>query len=127
MRWPSLRDIRRGYQQAGTFARAIVAKRLAVLGGLGIITGELVRNEVIPVGLSDGVTHWATVFFSVLGVVTGVLWAQSGTTPADPALKPMDKDRNYLAPVVDPTTAPHPGLLPDDAALAAFKAADRLV
>lgn len=84
------------WKEAGTLARAIVAKRVTVLGGLGIIAGELVRDKVIPTGLATDVTHWATVALTVLGVAAGVLWAQSGTTPADTALAPKSATGQVL-------------------------------
>lgn len=100
-------NLQRDYQHAGWYARAIVAKRVPTLTGLGIILGELVRAGVIPDGLSDQVTHWATVAFTVLGVIAGVLWAQRGTTPADPSLHPVDSHGDLL--VSDLTVGPHAG------------------
>lgn len=103
-----LSRLRSGYQQAGVLARAVVAKRVTILAGGGIVLGELVRNGIIPDGVSSGVTHSATVGFSVLGVVAGVLWAHAGATPADPELKPKDKYGNPL--VSARSTGPHDGL-----------------
>lgn len=104
----TLRRVRDGYQQVGRIAREIVAVRVTVLAGVGIIGGELVRDGVIPDGLADSVTHWSTVTFAVLGVVTGVLWARQGTTPADPQLQPKDKYGNDLVSALD--VGPHDGL-----------------
>ncbi len=116
--------IERGYQEAGTIARAIVAKRAGIVGGLGVILGELVRDGLIGDGLSDQVTRWATVCFGVLGVVTGALWAQSGTTPADPALNPTDRYGNRL--VSELAVGPHPGAEPVVADTSALDAANAI-
>lgn len=97
-----------GYQRASVLGRAIVAKRVPTLAGLGIILGELVRDGIIPDGLANGVTHWATVGFTAAGVIGGVLWAHQGTTPADPQLLPKDKYGNPLVSVRP--TGPHGGL-----------------
>lgn len=118
-------ELKRDYQTAGRLTREIVAVRVPVLAGTGIVLGSLVQNGVIPSGVADGVTHWATVAFTVIGVVAGVLWARKDTTVADPKRVPMDKDGNFLAPVV--VDGPHPGrtddLHPSDA-LTAFAAAE---
>lgn len=118
-------ELKKDYETAGRLTREIVAVRVPVLAGTGIVLGTLVQNGVIPDGLANGVTHWATVAFTVIGVLSGVLWARKGTTVADPARVPMDKDGNFLAPVV--VEGPHPGR-PDDVtpadAHAAFAAAE---
>lgn len=104
----TLRRVQDGYQEVGRIAREIVAVRVTFLAGLGIILGELVRDGIIPDGLADWVTHWATVAFAALGVVTGVLWARRGATPTDPQLQPRDKYGNPLVSALD--VGPHAGL-----------------
>ncbi len=106
----SLTALRERWNQAGKVARAIVAKRVGILTGSGLILGELVRTEVIPLNVSNDITHWAGVTLSVLGVVTGVLWAQSGTTPADPQLTPTDLYGHRLVSELD--YGPHAGITP---------------
>lgn len=123
-----LAALRGDYEKAGAIDRAVVAKRVPVLAGLGIVAGELVRDGVIPDGLANGITHWATVAFTALGVLGGVLWAQRGTTPADPQLLPKDKYGNDLVSAL--SVGPHAGLSDDDpapvAALSGPTAADAL-
>jgi hypothetical protein len=104
----TLRRVGDGYRKVGAFTRATVAKRVTYLAGGGIILGELVRDGIVPAGLADGITHWATVAFSVLGVAAGVLWAHAGATPADPQLLPKDKYGNRLVSALD--VGPHAGL-----------------
>lgn len=110
----TLAAVRGDYEMAGRLDRAIVAKRVPILAGLGIIAGELVRDGIIPDGLANGVTHWSTVVFTVLGVAGGVLWAHQGATPADPQLQPKDKYGNDLISALK--AGPHAGIaapLPD--------------
>lgn len=125
MNRPSIEELKKDYQTAGRLTREIVAVRVPVLAGVGLIGGVLVQQGVIPDGVADSVTHWAGVVFTVVGVVAGVLWARKDTTVADPKRVPMDKDGNFLAPVV--VDGPHPGrsdeLAPADAQ-AAFAAAE---
>lgn len=104
----SAAGLRADYAQVGKINRAIVAKRVPILAGLGIVAGELVRDGAIPDGLANSVTHWATVIFTALGVIGGVLWAQRGTTPADPQLQPKDIHGNDLVSALD--VGPHAGL-----------------
>lgn len=100
-------NLRNDYRQAGVISRAIVAKRAGILSVLGLASGALVQNGVIPDGLANSVTHWATVALGGLGVVVGVLWAQRGVTPADPAKRPADIYGNELVSAL--TVGPHSG------------------
>lgn len=103
----TLRRVQDGYQEVGRIAREIVAVRVTFLAGLGIILGELVRDGIVPDGLADWITHWATIAFSLLGVLVGVLWARRGATPTDPQLLPKDKYGNPLVSALD--VGPHAG------------------
>lgn len=116
-------NLTKDYQQAGNLAREVVAVRVPVLTGLGVITGLLVQQGVIPDGLANDVTHRAAVAFTVLGVVAGVLWARKGTTPANPSLNPKDSYGNRL--VSDLAIGPHAGMTASSpvAAEVAFAAA----
>lgn len=121
----NVEELKKDYQTAGRLTREIVAVRVPVLTGAGVVLGTLVQNGVLPDGVANGVTHWAGVGFTVLGVIAGVLWARKDTTVADPKRVPIDKDGNFLAPVI--VDGPHPGRPDDlhsDDAQAAFAAAD---
>lgn len=97
-------------QQVGAFARAVVAKRVLVLSTIGLVLGVLVQNRVLSIGLETQVTHWAEVTLSVIGILSGTIWAQRGATPADPALQPKDKFGNDLVSAL--TVGPHAGIDP---------------
>lgn len=100
--------LQQDWAEAGWFARAVVAKRVTALAGVGIISGELVRDGVIPVNMATTATHWTGVAFSVLGVASGVLWAHRASTPADPQLGPTDRHGNRL--VSELSIGPHAGV-----------------
>lgn len=84
--------------EVSTFARAIVAKRVTILAGAGIILGELVRAGLLPDAVSGRVSTLLGVTLDILGVLTGIIWAQAGTTPAAVALQPKDLNGTPLLP-----------------------------
>lgn len=86
------------YRKASAFARAIVAKRVTILAGAGIILGELVRAGILPDRVSGQVATILGITLDALGVITGIVWAQSGTTPADQNLQPTSSDGQLLVP-----------------------------
>ncbi len=112
------RTLQQDWQEAGVIARAVVAKRVTILTTLGLIVGILVREGLIPDGLSNRITHWSTVALTLLGVAAGVLWAQRGVTPADPQLRPTDVYGNPL--VSELSVGPHAGREPAPGALTAL-------
>jgi len=117
--------LQQDWAAAGRFARAVVAKRVTVLAGVGLVGGELVRDGVIPDGLAAAATHWAGVVISVLGVAAGILWAQRATTPADPQLGPKDLYGNRL--VSELSVGPHSGSDPaENSGPTALAAADAI-
>lgn len=95
------------WNKVGAWTRAVVARRVLVLAAVGAVSGELVRDQIIPLTLSTTVTHWVTVALNVAGVIAGALWAHNGSTPADPLKQPQDIYGNKL--VSELTAGPHPG------------------
>lgn len=101
------------WNKIGKLDRAIVAKRVPILATAGIALAELVRDGVIPDGVSNTITHLLSVGLIVLGVASGAFWAQRGTTPADPQLSPTDMYGNKLVSAL--SIGPHAGVAPNSA------------
>lgn len=77
-----------GHAGVGFYARAIVAKRVGILAVIPVVLG-LAVSLGLPVGVSTAVATAATATLTALTAIVGILWAQSGTTPADPTLAPV--------------------------------------
>lgn len=92
-------NLKTDYQEAGKIARAIVAKRVAIVAAVptALTMATALGFHVPGTGQVQGVV---VTVLDGLSLVVGVLWAQSGTTPADPNLNPTDIHGQSLVPLV---------------------------
>jgi hypothetical protein len=90
------KDAETAYRVVGKYARMIVLWRAGGVAGLGFVLSSLVTAHVIPLGLSATITKDVGLASGLLSLLVGVLWAQSGTTPADMALHPTALDGTPL-------------------------------
>lgn len=117
-------DLEKDYQEAGVFARAIVAKRLAITAGVAAAVNFALTEHWLSVDVSNHVSSYVMIGLNGLGVVVGALWAKDGVTPADPALNPTSAAGEALAPVAG--TGPRASRPTPDAAVIATSAAATL-
>lgn len=90
--------LKRWYTRTGVLAREIVLRRVVISTTVGTVLGILVSADVIPTSWSDVTTRYVGLALTLLGVLVGAARARSGSTPAEPALKPTAIDGTPLVP-----------------------------
>lgn len=78
-------DLERDANDVGTIARAVVAKRVAIVAVVSVLLQLLVGYQVIPLDVSSHITSYINDGITALSTVIAVVYAQKGVTPtSDP-------------------------------------------
>ncbi len=70
------------------WARQIALRRVAIVTAASMLLSILTGAGMISAGVSDQIIDIVHLVLWLAGAVTGAVWAQTGTTPADPRLAP---------------------------------------
>lgn len=81
-----------------SFARAVAAKRIAVVGIATTVLDVLVTFHAITPDLSSHADSMISGGLTVLATIGAGAWVHHGTTPANTALIPKDQDGTPLVP-----------------------------
>lgn len=89
------------------FARAVAAKRAAIVGAVTFALALLADKHVITPDLSNRVNGWIVGGLAVAGFIGSITWIHFGVTPANPALGPKASDGTVLVQATVAAQAAH--------------------